>query len=217
MRRTTGSTHDDVPCASRRAVLPSAERSSYYFEDRTAFAVDTSVSTAGAMGRLSSWRSMSADLSRTSWPRTALTDGAGALVGLSLALAAVFGVFLLRRYEVKSPVYRKAASGGSARAGGKVLLFASPTCGALASSHDQPSAAVETYLLLAGIEHEKRLGDARKAPRGSVRDRMSDPSGPTCMPTGVSTAEAPEPVLTFSCCTSFRTSSTACSRCPSGG
>ncbi len=102
-------------------------------------------------------------------PYIVLMVGAGALLGLSLALAAVFGMLLLRRYEVRSPVYRKAASSGNPRAGGKVLLFASPACGALASSYDQPSAAVETYLRLAGIEYEKRLGKARKAPRGSVR------------------------------------------------
>ena len=87
---------------------------------------------------------------------------------MSLALAAVLGVLLLRRYEVRPPVYRKAASSGTARAGGKMLLHASPKCGALASSYDQPTAAVETYMLLAGISYGKRIGNARSAPRGSV-------------------------------------------------
>ena len=113
-----------------------------------------------------------------------LMDGAGALLGLFLALAAVFGVLLLRRYEVRSPVYRKAATSGNARAGGKVLLFASPACGALASSHDQPSAAVETYLRLAGIDYEKRLGNSRKAPRGSVSDLVANRSCPLRITTG---------------------------------
>ena len=125
-----------------------------------------------------------------------LMDGVGALLGLSLALAAVFGVLLLRRYEVRSPVYRKAASSGNARAGGKVLLFASPACGALASSYDQPSAVVETYLRLAGIGNEKRLGNARKAPRGSVRDLTPDVSSSFYITAGVSAVEAVEPSLT---------------------
>ena len=80
----------------------------------------------------------------------------------------MLGVLLLRHYEVRAPVYRKAANSGTTRAGGKVLLFASPKCGALASSFDQPSAAVETYLRLAGISYEKRNGSARNAPRGAV-------------------------------------------------
>ena len=137
-----------------------------------------------------SYLCMSPWLSPLRLPSLVLMDGAGALVGLSLALAAVFGVLLLRRYEVRSPVYRKAASSGNARAGGKVLLFASPACRSLASSYDQPSAAVETYLLLAGIDYEKRLGNARTAPRGSVRGFLSGLICPVCIATVMSAIEA---------------------------
>ena len=90
-------------------------------------------------------------------------------MGVSLALAAVVGVILLRRYEVSPPIYREAARSGNVSASGDIALYASPACGELASSYDQASAAVETYLLLAGMSHEKRLGSARKAPRGRVR------------------------------------------------
>ena len=140
----------------------------HYFEDRTAFAVDSSVSSTGeAGGHIPRRQQQMWGGDRSQWG-VVLPCCAGALVGLSLALAAVVGVVLLRRYEISPQMYGEAARSGNARAGGKVVLYAAPSCGALASSYDQASAAVETYLLLAGISYEKRLGSAGKAPRGRV-------------------------------------------------